>query len=708
MKVSKLSVKSILFGFMIFLVLITCITIIGEYYTQRALKDLIKTNNVRYKAYLLADQLRQSSDDLTRLARTYVVTGNPLYRKQYEEILEIRNGKKPRPQNPERIYWDFLATGNVLKIKKDKPTSLLKLMEDEGFSDVELSKLAEATKNSDDLVKAETVAMNIVKSHTNKNQNINVNKYSLAKARLLTHDNNYHEAKIKIFKPINEFFTMLDHRTKTAVLSAEQAVNLTSYTVFSLQIFMLLISAILSIIFYRFLLRQLGGEPSEIASKVSQISNGDLSVTYDIKSGDKTSILAVMKEMSTNLNKVVHELTLAQKNANQANNAKTMFLATMSHEIRTPMNGILGMIQLLNESNLNQKQKEMLANAKVSGDGLLSIINDILDFLKIESGHIDLEITNFNLIKCIQDAISLVEQEAYKKCLKIHLNYSLEEDLFLKGDVTRLRQIVTNFLSNAVKFTVEGEINIYVEHIDRSEDYVDLTIKVVDTGIGISEDKICRLFKEFSQADSSTTRKYGGTGLGLSISKRLAEVMNGEVFCKSILGVGSTFGINISLEIGKFIKSPEKNVIKDTSINEINLASSIPHKILLVEDNQINQKLASMMLSKLGYTCDIAANGYEALIAIENNHGNISSRYTLIFMDMMMPEMDGLTATKKIVNLYGINRPPIIALTANAFKEDKKKCLDSGMDDYISKPFSIKDLTNMLKKYGNESTDKSQ
>jgi len=429
----------------------------------------------------------------------------------------------------------------------------------------------------------------------------------------------------------------------------------------------------------------------DLAAAADRFARTGFSPPVDIRTGDELEALADSFNRSVEERGRSVELLHAREVAEDANRAKSEFLANMSHEIRTPMNGVIGMLELALDTKLSADQRDYITTARSSAEALVDIINDILDFSKIEAGHFALDPSPFRLGESIADTVRTLGHRADQKGLEFSLEIAPQVPDGLIGDVGILRQVIVNLVGNAIKFTAEGEILLRVEVDHRDEDSVLLHFYVSDTGIGIEAKNRERVFEAFQQADASTTRQFGGTGLGLAISSRVVKLMGGRLSLTSEHGKGSVFDFTAIFGIQAATTTPESVVVKTPS----NLTETRSLRILIAEDNAVNQKLATAILRGAGHVVMVVPNGREAVGAMERQS------FDAVLMDVQMPVMGGFEATRLIREMEGSGRrTPIIAVTARAMKGDREACLEAGMDAFVPKPIQSVTLLETIERLG--------
>lgn len=452
---------------------------------------------------------------------------------------------------------------------------------------------------------------------------------------------------------------------------------------------------LLTFLLARRLARRLVQPISNMAEAVKAIQAGNFQATVPERGNAELIELAQhinnlasgLQQAQIEQQQAINQLIKTREEAEQASKAKSDFLAMMSHELRTPMNGVLGMLQLLETTEMSQEQAEYTALATESTEHLLKVINDILDFSRIERDALELECIAFNLLELLQSSVQVFLHSAQQRGLQLHLETPPGlEQIEVRGDPTRIRQILVNLLGNALKFTEEGSIHVQVRWQPLDEQVLWLTCSVQDSGIGISPERLEHMFDAFQQADTSISRRYGGTGLGLPIARTLAERMGGTLTARSEAGQGSTFTLEIPLPFSQ--QNPRPVLLERETSGDDN-----GHLVLLVEDNPVNQTVIEAMLRSLGYQVCLVADGAQAL------HNAEHFAYSAILMDCRLPIMDGYEATRQIRMLEGKQQLPIIALTANALQGDREACLAAGMNDYLAKPFKRADLQRILQRW---------
>lgn len=670
-----------------------------------AYKKVNLTYENRQTAMNMVSDFRLQMYQLNKLLRTYIATADPKYLIYYYDLLAVQEGKKSISNTYQTsVYWDNVIANKTKHVITENNTSssIVSKMQQQKFSDLELKEVKKifAIANQAKLVEQIAFASTQGLYDSHNKVFIEDGKPDLGYALQLIYSDEYQKMNAQLSEAVEKLIMLTDKRTQSMVEASSN--SLLKWVILSLISTSLVI---LTTLFTFVMVRKKFLLPIEkLTYGTHKITLGDYS--YQI---DPTNWLEELRQLGLTFNLMAQdiesdienreanriELEKAKKIAEEATKAKSIFLANMSHEIRTPMNAIIGMSYLTLKTDLTSKQREFIEHVNYAAKTLLGIINDLLDFSKIEAGKMSLELLPFNLHELLINIIKTHQFQADEKEIRLYFDTTeiakISELYLVVGDQLRISQIINNLLSNAIKFTSEGNVDLIIStHFDEDQKMA-CSISVHDTGIGMSLDQQAKLFQEFVQADSATTRKFGGTGLGLALSKRLAETMGGVLSVESEEGEGSAFWLKLTLD----------TVLNDQTIHHIHnttLKKNLfqGNKILLAEDNELNQIVTVELLEEVGSDVTLAKDGQQLLDFLFNHSEDY---FDLILMDLKMPVLNGCEATKIIRSYPKYDRLPIIAMTAHILGDELSECLKTGMQNYISKPVVPELLFQMLNQY---------
>lgn len=688
-----------IFSICTFFLLVANMIVVGQVYVSY--KELLDASNSAKKVVNLTRSIRQESALLEMLVRAYTSTAEPRFLMYYYEIVGVRKGEKAPPldYNPDS-YWDSVIARRIeYKPFKEGGVSLKERMKRLNFSEVEMQAFARVFKVVESLNKLEHVAFAATQGLYDAKQNdyVSDGEPDLDFARKIIYSDEYNKRRDDLSKMESQLEQLVENRTSQLVA---EAVNRLLHYIYILLGVLLLSIILLSMAFIQMRTKLLQPLMS-LHWLAERISRGDYSarVKKDTPIVEIAELGEITNKMAQSIQvdietreRVQLVLEKARSAAEDATKAKSMFLANMSHEIRTPMNAIIGMSYLALQTKLTARQKDYVEKIHGAAKALLGIINDILDFSKVEAGKIELDNVPFRLEEVVSNSLFLLRQKAQEK--EIELLCELKDDFLVKGDVMlmgdplRLGQVLTNFLSNAVKFTHQGHVVLSVDLLKEENDAVELLFEVKDTGIGMTPEQVGKLFQEFTQADGSTTRKYGGTGLGLTISKKFVEMMGGKVKVESVAGEGSNFSFTCKL------------LISDTK-DEKHLPQVSKLRVLVVDNHALARQVLVEMLTEMGVGADIE-NGVQEADSGEKAHELVlqsiqtEKRFDLLLIDWVMPNMNGGTLIATLKSECGIPPPQVVIVSgydSQVIREAANKC---GVDNFLPKPVMPEVLCNVL------------
>jgi signal transduction histidine kinase/CheY-like chemotaxis protein/HPt (histidine-containing phosphotransfer) domain-containing protein len=664
-----------------------------------------EAENRRTESFRLADQMRQTSNDLTRMVRMYVATGDPRFRDYYEQILAIRAGEAPRPRDYDSSFWDRVLAEGEGFVEYGRAESLTDQMRAARFAPAEFAALNAALDESNDLASLELRVMERARKRIDRGVDDDYFGDVYSDYRLLV-DDAYLAEKGVIMAAVEHFIDLVDQRTLSDVEDVRADNRRLFVGQIAILVLILLAGAAAMVVLARVVLNPL----SALRAATRRIAGGDYAERVHIRAvseleqvaGSFNDMAGAVQADVAARERAEGDAVAARLTAEHASRAKSTFLAAMSHEIRTPMIGVTGMLEVLAQTKLTRHQRQMVTTAQNSAQSLLQIIGDILDFSKIEAGRLEIVPTAFDLRPLMRATVETFVHTASAKGLL--LTWSADERLAPAhvGDPLRLRQIISNLLSNAVKFTEVGGIEVVVRVVDESSAAQTVEVSVTDTGIGVPVEQQRRLFEEFAQADESTTQRFGGTGLGLVICKRLAVLMGGDVTMDSASEKGTTMRLTVPLPVCDPVAvdpvpvaAPAKlaTARRKPSREQAEREGSL---LLLAEDHPVNRTVLTHQLDVVGFHVETAADGQEALEKYR------TGRYALLLTDLNMPRLDGYELARSIrrhEKETGVTRTPIVALTANVMQGEPEKCAAAGMDDFAAKPTTIPFLAGKLQRW---------